>query len=151
MSKIARYFVLVLSLSTLVCLIACERALSGAEKAAVLASSEATTDNLFAGWSANDYATFSRDFDTDMQVEIPVSGFSTLKQDLDNKLGNYLSRRVYQVTQADEFYVVTYEARFEQQNPVKVTVAFHAAKPQSIAFLGFESEKASWSTFQQKR
>ena len=151
MRKTARYLIVVFVLSTLVWLTACERVLSSTEKAAVLAFSEASTDNLFAGLTTNDYAAFSRDFDTDMQAEISVTSFAAWKQDLDNKLGNYLSRRVDQVTQADEFYVVVYQARFEQEDLVKVTVAFHAAEPQSIAFLRFDSEKASWSAFQQRR
>ena len=66
MRKIARYPIVVLVLSTLVWLTACERPLSGTEKAAVLAFSEAATDNLFAGLTANDYEAFSRDFDSDM-------------------------------------------------------------------------------------
>ena len=148
MRKIARYFIVVFVLSTLVWLTACERVLSGTEKATVLAFSEVSTDNLFAGLTTNDYAAFSRDFDTDMQAEISVARFAAWKQDLDNKLGNYLSRKVDQVTQADEFYVVVYQARFELEDRVKVTVAFHAAKPQAIAFLSFDSEKVSWSTFQ---
>ena len=94
MRKIARYFIVAFVLSALVWLTACERILSGTEKAAVPAFSEAATDNLFAGLTANDYAAFSRDFDTDMQAEIPVTSFAAWKQDLDDKLGNYLSRRV---------------------------------------------------------
>jgi hypothetical protein len=49
MRKIARYPIVVLVLSTFVWFAACERTLSGNEKAAVLAFSEAATDNLFAG------------------------------------------------------------------------------------------------------
>jgi hypothetical protein len=113
----------------------------------VLSFSEATVNNLLAGWTANNYSVFSRDFDTDMQEEIPAVNFTALKQDLDNILGNYISRRVDQVTQADEFYVVTYQAQFEQEDAVKITVAFHRSD-QSIAYLAFDSEKVSWSTFQ---
>ena len=151
MRKIAGYFIVALVLSALVWLTACERILSGADQAAVLAFSEAATDNLFAGFTTNDYAAFSRDFDTDMHEEIHATNFADWKQDLDNKLGNYLSRKVDQVTQSDEFYVVTYQAQFEQEEPVLVTVAFHVAQPHMIAFLAFDSEKASWSAFQQRQ
>lgn len=147
MRKATRYFVTAFVLIALFWLTACERIVSGNEKNAVLAFSEGTVDNLFAGWTANDYAVFSRDFDTDMQEEIPAANFAALKQDLDNKLGNYISRRIDQVTRADEFYVVTYQAKFEQEEPVKITVAFHASD-HSIAFVSFDSEKVSWSTFQ---
>jgi hypothetical protein len=60
---------------------------------------------------------------------------------LDNKLGKYLSRQVDQVTQSDEFYVVVYQAKFEQEEPVMVGVAFHVAEPHSVSHLWFDSEK----------
>ena len=113
----------------------------------MLAYSETATDNLFAGLTANDYAVFSRDFDTDMQAEISATNFAAWKQDLEAKHGNYVSRRVDRVTQSDEFHVVTYNVKFEQEEPVTVTVAFHAAQPPSIAFLAFDSGKMSWSAF----
>jgi hypothetical protein len=136
----------VLVLSTFVWLTACERTLSGTEKAAVLAYSEAATDNLFAGLTANDYAAFSHDFDSDMHEELPATDFAAWKRELDNKIGNYLSRQVNQVTQSDEFKVVFYQAKFEQEAQVIVTVAFHASD-HSIALLSFDSEKFSWSAF----
>ncbi len=125
MRKIARYPIVVLVLCTFVWLTACERTLSGTEKAAVLAFNEAATDNLFAGLTANDYAAFSRDFDTDMYEELPASDFAAWKQELDNKIGNYLSRQVDQVTQSDEFYVLFYQAKFEQEEHVTVHAAQH--------------------------
>ena len=141
MRKIARYPIVVLVLSTLVWLTACERPLSGTEKAAVLAFSEAAADNLFAGLTANDYEAFSRDFDSDMYEELPATDFAAWKQELDNKIGDYLSRQVDQVTQSDEFYVVVYQAKFEQAEPVIVGVAFHAVEPHAISHLWFDSEK----------
>jgi hypothetical protein len=147
MRKVTKYFVTAFALIALLGLTGCERILSGTEKDAALAFSEATLDNLLHGWTANRYAVFSRDFDTDMQERIPATNFADLKQEIDNKLGNYISRRVDQVTQADEFYVVTYQAKFKQEKAVKITVAFHISN-QSIAFLSFESEKYSWSAWE---
>jgi hypothetical protein len=147
MSRVTKQFVTAFVLIALFWLTACERIVSGSEKNAVLAFSEPAVDNLFAGWTANAYEVFSRDFDTDMQEEIPATGFATLKQDLDNKLGNYISRTVDRVTRQDEFYVVDYQGIFEQEEQVKITVAFHASD-RSIAFLAFDSERVSWSTFQ---
>lgn len=146
MRKITRYSIVVLVLSTFVWLTACERPLSGTEKAAVLAYSETATDNLFAGLTANDYETFSRDFDSDMYDELPVTDFAAWKQELDNKIGKYFSRKIVQVTQADEFYVVYYQAKFEKAKQVTVTVAFHGSG-HSIAHILFDSEEFSWSAF----
>ena len=114
---------------------------SSIKKDSVLSFSEAATDNLLAGLNANDYATFSRDFDSHMRREIPATKFEGWKQELENKIGNYLSRQVDQVTQSDEFYVVVYQAKFEKEEPVIIGVAFHAAEPHSISHLWFDSEK----------
>ena len=147
MRKIARYSIVALILSTFIWLTACERTLSGVERAAVLAFSEAITDNMFAGLAANDYAAFSRDFDNDMYERAPATEFSAWKEGLEEVIGAYLSRNVDKVTQSDEFYVVTYQATFEKEEPVTVTIAFHASD-HSIALLSLESEKYSWSAWE---
>jgi hypothetical protein len=136
-------FVVTLFLSALTWLATCgqEKELSGAEKSTVLAFSEAATDNLLAGWAANDYARFSHDFDSYMKRELPATKFAAWKQDLDNKIGNYLSREIVQVTQSDEFYVVIYQAKFKKEETVIIGVAFHAVKPNSIGHLWFDSKK----------
>jgi len=113
----------------------------------VLAYSEPAMDNLFAGLAANDYAAFSRDFDSDMYEKIPASVFTTWKIEVDNELGNYQSRQVARVTRSDEFHVVYYQAKFEREEQVTVTVAFHASD-HSIAFLAFDTEKYSWSAWE---
>jgi hypothetical protein len=140
-------FTVTLVLSALALLTACERTLYGSERDTVLAYSETATDNLFAGMKANDYVAFARDFDSDMQEEIPAANFVAWKVNLDDSFGKYLSRKVEKVTQADEFRVVVYQAEFDKVGPVIVTVAFHASD-HSIAFLRFDSENASWSAFQ---
>jgi len=140
------FSIVAIVLIALVGLTACERQLSGAHRTAVLAFSEAATDNLFAGLAANDYATFSRDFDPDMQKDVPATRFAAWKQDVDSKLGNYLSRQVDHVSQDDEFYVVVYQVKFEQQESVTVEVAFHVKKPHPIAHLSFDSQKLRWSS-----
>jgi hypothetical protein len=141
-------FFITIILSVLVLLTACERTLFGTERDSVLAYSETATDNLFAGVNANDYIMFSSDFDSDMKEEIPAINFVTWKENMDHNFGKYLSRKVEKVTQADEFRVVYYQAEFDKIDQVIVTVAFHAREPHTIAFLSFDSEKASWSTFQ---
>lgn len=146
MGKVTRYFIAVLCLLAVISLSGCERALSGHERDNVLAYADAAVEELLAGLKAGDYDLFSRSFDFDQQEETPAASFETLKQELDGELGDYLSRTVEQVTQADEFWVVDYQARFEQAEAVKITVALHAVD-QSIAGFSIDSEKGSWSTF----
>ena len=142
MIKTAVFYIVILVLTALVGFTGCgqDKILSGTDRAAVLAFSEAITDNLFAGLTANEYAVFSRDFDADMQKNIPATNFAAWKQDLEDKFGNYLSRKVDQVTQSDEFYVVVYQAKFEQEEQVIVGVAFHASD-HSISHMWFDAEK----------
>ena len=147
MKGIVRFPISILVLSTLVWFTACESTLSGTKKEAVLAFSEPAVDNLLAGFTANDYAAFSRDFDSDMYERVPATDFAAWKQEMDNKFGNYLSRNVDRVTRSQEFNVVFYQARFEMEKQVTVMVAFHASD-HSIAALSFESEKYSWSAWE---
>jgi len=146
LGKIPRFSLVVILLSNIFWLTACERTLYGNERAAVLEYSETITDNLFAGLTANDYVVFSHDFDSDMHERVPAADFAAWKQEVDNKIGSYLSRNIDQVTQADEFYVVVYQAKFEKEEQVTVTEAFHS--DHSLAFLSFESGKYSWSAWE---
>jgi hypothetical protein len=111
--------------------------LTGAEKDAVLAFSEAKTDALLTGMNNNDYVTFSQDFDAEMLAAMPQTQFDALKKDRDSKLGLYLSREVGSVVQVDEFYSVNYVAQFEKENDVGVRVTFRMDEPHQVSGLWF--------------
>ena len=104
---------------------------------AVLAYSEAKTDNLLAGMNANDYPMFSRDFDRQMLNAMPQTQFNSLKKDRDDKLGLYLSRKVNSVVLQDGFYSVIYNAKFEKDDAVSVRVVFREREPHEISGLWF--------------
>jgi major membrane immunogen (membrane-anchored lipoprotein) len=111
--------------------------LTGAERDAVLAYSEAQTDNLMAGMNAGDYAMFSKDFDQAMLTAMSQSQFDTLKKDRDAKLGLYISRQVNSVVQNGDFYTVTYDAKFEKDAAVVMRVVFRVAESHQISGLWF--------------
>jgi hypothetical protein len=111
--------------------------LTGADQEAVLAYSEAKTDNLLAAINAGDYTAFSKDFDSDMLNAMPESQFMTLKQDRDAKIGKYISRQVASVSQSGDFIIVSYTAKFEKETEVTVRVVFRAAEPNNISGLWF--------------
>lgn len=113
------------------------KTLTGADKDAVLAFSEAKADNLLAGMNANDYAMFSKDFDQQMLNAMTQSQFDSLKKDRDAKLGLYLSRKVNSVVPQGEFYSVIYDAKFEKDDAVTVRVVFRAAEPHQVSGLWF--------------
>ena len=111
--------------------------LSGADQDAVLAFSEAKSDNLLAGMNANDYAAFSKDFDQDMLKAMPSAEFDKLKADRDAKLGLYVSRTVNSVVQTGDFVAVIYDAKFEKDDAVTVRVVFRVAEPHEVSGLWF--------------
>lgn len=116
-----------------------ETELSGEEKEAVLAYSEAMTENMMAGMKAGDYATFSRDFDQAMLNAMPQEAFDKFKQDYDGKLGAYVSHNVNRVmqSQSGKFVAVVYDAVFEKDDAVSMRVVFRADEPHQISGLWF--------------
>ena len=118
-----------------------DQVVTGSERVAVLAFSEPIAENMFTGLAANDYETFSRDFDPDMQETIPAGLYTGWKLNLDDKLGNYISHQVEQVTQSDEYYVVVYQVKFEKDEQAKVGIVFHAAEPHAINHLWIDSKQ----------
>jgi hypothetical protein len=111
--------------------------LSGDDRDAVLAFSEAKTDTLLAGMNAGDYAVFSQDFDADMLSAMPEAEFKKLKADRDSKLGLYLSREVASVVLVNDFYAVNYTAKFEKEDAVPVRVVFQMTEPHEVSGLWF--------------
>lgn len=116
-----------------------ETVLSGEEKEAVLAFSEAKTENLMAGMKSGDYAAFSQDFDQAMLKAMSEQAFGKFKQDYDGRLGAYVSRQVNRVTQSDsgKFVAVVYDAVFEKDEAVTMRVVFRADDPHEISGLWF--------------
>lgn len=138
--KANRTFPLLLALLIFSLLAGCgskDTALTGADREAVLAFSEAKTDNLMAGMNANDYATFSKDFDPAMLNAMSQSQFDTFKKDRDTKLGAYVSRQVNSVTQSGGYYAVIYDTKFEKDDAVTMRVVFNTSDPHAISGLWF--------------
>jgi hypothetical protein len=115
--------------------------LAGAERDAVLAYSEPLGDNLLAGFNAGDYAQFSRDFDDAMLKAIPASGLESTRTQVVGKIGQYVSREVTSVTPQGTYLVVIYNAKFEQEDNVTVTITYGSAEPHKISGLWFTSPK----------
>ena len=120
----------------------CAGGLSSADREAVLAYSEAKTDNLLAGFNNNDYPTFSRDFDDAMKKSMDQSAFSGLLQDMiKGRIGRYVSRQMSTITRDEKFITVVYNAAFEQETGVTMRVVFTASEDHLITGLWFDSPK----------
>src|SRR5512139_957926 len=116
-----------------------ETELTGEEKEAVLAYSEAMTENMMAGMKAGDYAAFSKDFDQAMLNAMSQDAFGKFKQDYDGKLGAYVSHKVNRVmqSQSGNFVAVVYDVVFEKDDAVSMRVVFRADDPHQISGLWF--------------
>jgi hypothetical protein len=132
-----RFLLAVVFVSLLGACAPASRELSGDEKASVLVFSEEKTDNLLAGLSSDDYATFSRDFDAEMLRAMTPDQFEALKKDREARLGSYLSRKVASVLRSGEFYTVIYDASFEKDDHVAMRVVFRVDDPHQISGLWF--------------
>jgi hypothetical protein len=137
----------VLSLFALICLttiFGCSVValpVTGADRDAVLAFSEPKTENLLSGFNSGDYATFARDFDAAMRQAENESVFASTRTLVKNKIGAYVSRQVSSVIKQDQYFVVIYSARFEQEDNVTVRVVFHQDGDHQITGLWFDSPK----------
>ncbi|QLQ07867.1 MAG: DUF3887 domain-containing protein [Anaerolineae bacterium] len=116
--------------------------LTGSEREAFLAYSEPMVDNLFQGMNAGDYDQFARDFDTAMAKAMPASSFDQFMASIGSKLGRYESRTVSTVEAVGDFTRVAYQARFANDDPVTVRIAFHKdTADHLISGLWFDSAK----------
>lgn len=137
MKKIQVLLLMVYIASLMAACAPAETVVIGEERDAVLAFSEAKTDNLLNGMNANDYAVFSQDFDAEMRNAMPQSGFDALKKDRDETLGLYVSRSVNRVVKDGDFYAVIYDAVFEKDDAVSIRVVFRIAEPHEVSGLWF--------------
>jgi len=140
-----RHLPLIVLAATLPILAACERELTGSEADRVVELADPTIDSLLAGLVGGDYEAFAGNFDDFMRRSVPETCFPEWSEDLHNKLGDYQSREVHRVTQADEFYVVEYLAAFDKAESVTVGIAFHRREPYSVDHLWIEAGQLSWA------
>jgi hypothetical protein len=135
--KILILFLIVLTVGVLAGCGSQGTTLKNEDAEAVLAFSEAKTENLLAGMNVGDYVVFSQDFDPEMLSVMTEAEFNKLKADRDAKLGLYLSREMESVVQIDDFYAVNYEAKFEEDDDILVRVVFRVAEPHEVSGLWF--------------
>jgi hypothetical protein len=112
-------YALFLTLLTLLTACSNVKTLQGADLDAVLAYSEPKADLLFQGLNANDYATFSTDFNGEMKDAIDEQGLADIENMVVARVGKYLSRQVDTVQQSGDFMIVIYKANFEQEEGVR--------------------------------
>jgi hypothetical protein len=115
--------------------------LEGQERDDALAYAEPIADNIFAGMVAGDYATFAKDFDPTMAKALDDKAFVDFKNRFDSLIGNYQSREVVKVERLQNIVIVTYKAKFENEDDVSVRLNLRDGTPPQVAGLWFDSPK----------
>lgn len=115
--------------------------ITGAERDAVLAFAEPKTENMLNGFNAGDYAVFARDFSATMRQAETDAVFTQTRAAILGKIGKYISRQVTSVMKQDNFIVVIYNGRFENEDGVTIRVVFTPDDAHQITGLWFDSPK----------
>jgi hypothetical protein len=111
----------------------------GQEHELVRATSEPIADSVFRGLNDVDYTAFSRDFAPTMKKVLDEKAFTQMAQSFSTKIGKYQSRQVIKVEQIESLYVITYQARFEKEDPVSARLTLRQGEPWQIPGLWFDS------------
>ncbi len=110
---------------------------TGGDADQVIAYAEPMTDNLLKGFNANDYATFSKDFEDKLRSSIDKAMFDKTHASVTSKVGNYVSRKVNHVEKTGGYMAVIYDAKFQKANDVTVRVVFNGEGNHGIGGLLF--------------
>lgn len=112
------------------------------ERNRVVSAADPLADNLFQAMNNNDYAAFSRDFDDPMKKALDEKAFNEMIQFFSPRIGRYLSRNVEKVEMIDTLYVISYNARFEDEESVSVRLSLRLIEDTyQVAGLWFDSPK----------
>ncbi len=142
--KIVKQFVLLFVSASLFLLLGCSifpQNVEGAERDAVLAYAEPTTDNVLNGYNSGDYAQFSENFDAVMLQAETEEVFLQTRAQIMSKLGKYISRQSPGVVKQNNKYIVFYNARFEQEDGVTIRIVFQPDGEHKLTGLWFDSPK----------
>lgn len=139
--KTATLFVLIVL--TLSCMAACGKTpITGTEREAVLAFANPMTDSILAGYNEGDFAKYAKDFDAQMQNALPENVFRQTRELILSKIGKYVSREVSDVHRKDQFIVVIWKGKFEQEDGVEIKVIFQKIGEKNlVSGLWFNSPK----------
>ncbi|NCO27675.1 MAG: hypothetical protein AUJ99_05955 [Caldisericum sp. CG2_30_36_11] len=102
------------------------------------------TEKVLLGLNNEDYSMFASDFNEDMQTGIPEEQFSSLLSQIKGKVGDYVpdSKKFVSATQKGSYITVVYDAKFTQEDSVKITISFEQIEgTYKISGLYFNSPK----------
>lgn len=92
----------------------------------------ALTDNVLNSINDGNYDSFSRDLDQVMQDAFTEVAFDGMRSQLQDKIGDYISKQFNTVVVQDEYTTVVYFAKYSKEDKVKITISFSAADGQNL-------------------
>jgi len=85
----------------------------------------AIIESILQAFNAGDYAAYSEHFDEAMKKAMNKTVFNGTRDFIRARIGDYVSRKFVESQAAQEIYtVVIYQAKFSEENAVKVTITF---------------------------
>ena len=81
-------------------------------------------ENILQSLNNDDYQQFIKDFSPEMVDGMPLEGFRSLKDLLQSKIGNYISKKPDDVVEKGGFINVIYSVKFEGEDNVTVRLVF---------------------------
>ena len=98
------------------------------------------TDNIMTSINEGNYINFSRDLDQTMKAALPETAFQGLKSQLQDKIGDYVSKQFYTTVVQEDITTVAYIAKYTKEANVTVTVSFRTVDGKNlVAGLHFPS------------
>ncbi len=109
------------------------------EAAAVLEELKPSADNVLDGLINQDYASFSKDFSSEVLQGMDENAFNQLIADLTGELGQFKTSEITAVLQDDSYSTVVYTLSYEQSGSVIMRVVFDRDDPTTVSGIWFDS------------
>ncbi len=117
-------------------------AIKGQEREAVLAYANPIADNILQALNEGNHVNYIRDFDETARNAAPENVFKQTRDLIISKIGKYVSREVSRVYKKDQYIVVLYRGKFENEERVRIRVIFQKIGDKNlVSGLWFNSPK----------
>ncbi len=94
------------------------------QKAAEPSYAGEMTDNVLNSINEGNYTSFSRDLDQTMIEALPEAAFNGMRSQLQDKIGDFVSKQFSTTVLQGEYTTVVYNAKYTKEDEVKITISF---------------------------
>lgn len=90
----------------------------------MLNSAHTITEEMLTGMNEADYAKFTRHFDLKMRDSMPETQFRATKDDIQSKIGKYISKEYTGSEKQQGYSVLLYRGKFSETDDVVIRMVF---------------------------